>query len=184
MNSQRATHRSRARGFTLLELMATVSILGVLLAIGVPSFNEIIRNNRTAAQANELVTALNIARSEASKRGVPVTVCAADAARDACAGDAVGNWANGWLIFQDANGVAGAMDDDQDDLIQRSERVADGITLVTNNRGFVRYGRTGSLANGATVNFDLEHEDCADTNHRSIDIDPTGRVNLRKENCS
>ena len=78
------------RGFTLLELMITVAVLAILLSLGVPSFAETIRNNRVAAQTNELVTALSLARSEASKRGMPVSVCAGAAA----CGGAAGVWAS------------------------------------------------------------------------------------------
>src|SRR5690606_31096409 len=95
------------RGFTLLELMVAITVLGVLLGIGVPAFNDMIRNNRVAAQANEFTTALSLARSEAARRGMPVAVCASNAAQNACAGDDVDNWGNGWLIFSDRDGSAG-----------------------------------------------------------------------------
>src|SRR5690606_38709833 len=55
----------RAAGFTLLELMTTLIVISVLLTVAVPGFFDTIRTNRAAANANELVTALSIARSEA-----------------------------------------------------------------------------------------------------------------------
>src|SRR5687768_16683450 len=109
MNTQCATSTPRARGFTIMELMLAITVLGVLLAIGIPSFAEITRNNRTAAQTNDLVTALQIARNEASKRGLPVLVCAAANATTCAAAD-TSNWANGWLIFVDASGTADTID--------------------------------------------------------------------------
>src|SRR5690606_8981645 len=57
--------RPNAVGFTLLELLTAIAVLGVLLAIGVPAFTETIRTNRLAAQANDVVQALSMARSEA-----------------------------------------------------------------------------------------------------------------------
>jgi type IV fimbrial biogenesis protein FimT len=181
----------RSRGFTLLELMMTVAVLGVLLAIGVPSFTETIRNNRTAAQANELVLALNVARSEASKRGLPVTICAADAARTGCAGATASDWGNGWLVFLD-QGAAGTIDAGAGDVVlQTSRPVSDGLQLGSNNLGFVRFGRSGALTNAAAipvgaaaVTFGLQHEHCSGANRRVIAIDRTGRTNLTKSACT
>jgi type IV fimbrial biogenesis protein FimT len=56
-------------GFTLLELMITIAIAGILVGVAIPSFTSIITSNRLTAYANELVTALNLARNEAVKRG-------------------------------------------------------------------------------------------------------------------
>jgi type IV fimbrial biogenesis protein FimT len=81
---------SNEGGFTLLELMVVVSIAAILLGIAIPSFNATIRNNRLTAYANELVTALNVARSEAVKRGQEVVVRRTGA-----------NWENGWQVFVD-----------------------------------------------------------------------------------
>ena len=58
----------RQRGFTLLELMVTVTVLGVLLGLAVPSFTAAMRNNRIVSQNNEFIGALNYARSEAIRR--------------------------------------------------------------------------------------------------------------------
>ena len=61
---------AKSSGFTLVELMITLAIAGILVAVGIPSFNSTISSNRLTSYANELVTALNLARSEAVKRGM------------------------------------------------------------------------------------------------------------------
>jgi type IV fimbrial biogenesis protein FimT len=94
-----AGHRrapSRARGFTLLELMITISVAGVLLTVGVPSFVDLVRNNRAATNVNELLTALSIARSESIKRGWNVSVC-----RSSDGATCTGAWSDGWIAFRD-----------------------------------------------------------------------------------
>ncbi len=56
--------------------MFTITVLGILLGLAVPSFMETMRNNRLIAQNNEFIAALNLARSEALKSSGPVSVCA------------------------------------------------------------------------------------------------------------
>ena len=95
-------------GFTLIELLVTIAIAAILLTVAVPNFITFVQNNRLTAQANDLVTAFNYARSEAIKRGVRVTVCSR-LDNTTCAG--VNDWTTGWLVFVDADGdgaVAGA----------------------------------------------------------------------------
>lgn len=183
-------HLEYSSGFTLLELLTAIVVLGVLLAVGVPSFTETIRNNRTAAQTNELVTGLNIARGEAVKRSLPVTVCAADSAQAACAGATTSSWSNGWLIFVDQAGTAGVVDTG-DQILLVSPRASDGVGLTSNNLGFVRYGPTGALMNAGSatagttvVSFALQHQRCSGTNRRVLNIDRTGHANLLKVTCS
>jgi len=79
-------------GFTLVELMLTVAIIGIVLGIGLPSFQSMMINNRLTAQANSLVGALNLARSESIKRNKLVVV-----------GKTGTNWKDGWEVFQDLN---------------------------------------------------------------------------------
>ncbi len=87
------------RGFTLVELMVTVVVLAVLIAIGMPAMNGLINSNRLTAQSNELVGAIQMARSEAIKRNAPVSMCGSlDGVNCAAAGD----WAQ-WLVVLDSD---------------------------------------------------------------------------------
>ena len=67
--------KAKQAGFTLIELMFTIVVLAVLLGIGVPNFRDFVRNSRLTSAANDLLTDVNLARSEAVKRRVPVTLC-------------------------------------------------------------------------------------------------------------
>jgi type IV fimbrial biogenesis protein FimT len=83
----------RVAGFTLIELMVTLTILGILLMIGVPSFVAIQRSSELTSTANSLVAALGAARGEAMKRG-----------RSAVVVPKVGSdWTTGWTVFVDTN---------------------------------------------------------------------------------
>jgi len=105
-------------GFTLIELMVAVAVLAITLAIGVPSFRETILNNRMTTQINELVADLGFARSEAIKRGVPVTLCRRNSDGDDC--DSSAAWTNGWVVFSDRDGDGDFEDDGDTTLCETS----------------------------------------------------------------
>ena len=94
---------NRQRGFTLIELIITVAIVAILLAIGVPSFQEMMRNNRVAAHTNDRLSSLNLARSEAIKRGVRVSLCKSS---DGLSCATTGDWTQGWIVFVDTDNDA------------------------------------------------------------------------------
>ncbi len=83
-------------GFTLIELMVSITVAGILLGIAIPAFRSFLQNDRDTGQVNSLVASLGYARSEAVKRASPngITVCpsANQAACDA------GPWTEGWIV--------------------------------------------------------------------------------------
>lgn len=95
--------RSR-EGFTLLELMVVLAIAGVLLAVGIPSMTDFVRNSRITGAANDVMAALHFTRSEAVKRRLPVTLCTSTSpvtsANPTCAASA---FLTGWIVFVDTN---------------------------------------------------------------------------------
>jgi type IV fimbrial biogenesis protein FimT len=92
-------------GFTLIELMITLAIVGILLMVGVPSLKTFMQGNQLIASTNELISALHVARSEAIKLNTRVSICeSSDGAN--CA--TTGSWKNGWIVFVDGNSANGA----------------------------------------------------------------------------
>ena len=84
------------RGFTLLELVITMAVFAILLAIAVPSFRYITTSNRMSGEINDLLGAMQFARAEAIKEGQNVTICVSTD-NATCTGGAA--WNAGWIIF-------------------------------------------------------------------------------------
>jgi type IV fimbrial biogenesis protein FimT len=91
----------KAAGFTLVEIMITLIIVGILLVVGVPSLQSFLQNNRLIASTNALVSAFHVARSEAIKNNSRVSICESD---DGESCSETGSWRDGWIVFVDSNG--------------------------------------------------------------------------------
>jgi type IV fimbrial biogenesis protein FimT len=100
MNTHIATSAhgpARARGFTLVELMVTCAVGGILTAMAVPAFNNFVMDDRDVGQINSLVASFNYARSEAVKQNVAggITVCPSADGQNC---NLAGNWQLGWIV--------------------------------------------------------------------------------------
>lgn len=111
------TAQRRASGFTLLEVLVVVAIVGILSAYAVPNFMQSMNRASVTAQTSAFASAIRVARTEAIRRGRMVTLCRSDnpeAAAPACAANAGGalGWASGWVIFEDSDpaGTRGTID--------------------------------------------------------------------------
>lgn len=99
--------KMHAEGVTLIELLVALGVMATLLTLGIPAFSDFLAANRMGAAANDVVSALHLARSEAVKRRTTVVFCASDnatVAAPACSGGATP--AAGWLVFADQNADA------------------------------------------------------------------------------
>jgi type IV fimbrial biogenesis protein FimT len=170
-------------GFTLLELMVAVAVLGILLGVGVPAFREMMAANRLTSMVNEIVTAFTVARSEARKRGIPVTLCAANAQQDGCEDTA--EWNDGWIVFTDDIGTPGVVDDD-DEVLQVFPAPPAGFAVTATlptTMSYVRFQRSGAPDPPSARTLKLTRPDCSGSKARQISIASMGRVASAKVAC-
>ena len=115
-------HRVDAAGFTLIELMITIAIIGIVALFGIPAFSDFILNNRIRGQTSDFVVQLTHARLEAMRTATRVTVCPGTAS--GCAGT---HWENGWVVFVDASNPG--VKDSEDTVLGIGSALDGGNTL-------------------------------------------------------
>jgi type IV fimbrial biogenesis protein FimT len=169
------------KGFTLIELMVTLVVAAILLIVGVPSFQELIKSNRMTSRVNTFVTGLHYARSEAAKRGSRVTLC-----KSADLGNCTtsGGWEQGWILFTD-EGTAGTLDGN-DAIISAFHPEPSDVTIRGNNfvKNRISYLSSGIVepSNGTVIVCDDRIKDySADkAKARAIIISKAGRIRMAK----
>ncbi|NKB34274.1 MAG: prepilin-type N-terminal cleavage/methylation domain-containing protein [Pseudomonadales bacterium] len=120
---------NKINGFTLIELLIVVAILGTLIALATPAFRDTVEAANTNSQIKVMLTTLNLARSEAIKRGDDVHICATNDGVD-CDED---DWSEGWMVFHDANGDADGLSgsvDVGDTIVRVFDTLGAGSTMT------------------------------------------------------
>lgn len=157
----------------------TMAVITITLGVGIPLSDSLVSNNRIVTQANDFVGTLVLARSEAVKRRVPVSICASiDQATCADSTD----WSTGWIVFSDNSGIGGQLDG-TDALIHTHEALS-GSNNFTSSTSAVRYRRNGSLATTVGSVFTLEGAICNANGKRIITVMPSGYSSLDRAACS
>lgn len=146
-----------ARGFTIIELMLTLVVLGAMLAIGMPSLIKVIDGQRVKTAASDLHVSLTLARSEAIKRNATVQVVPVNAA----------DWSRGWSVTAGASVLM----------------VQDPYTSVsfTGPGAAVAYLGTGRMNSAAAVGFFIKSSAQPGVAARCVQIEPSGRPSVRMD---
>jgi type IV fimbrial biogenesis protein FimT len=169
-----------ASGFTLIELVVAMAILGILLALAAPSFRDAMMNVRLTGAANDLMTDLSIARSEAVKRDVQTAVCASNDQKT-CTGNP---WEKGWIVMVDSDG------DGQPDApgpLKVTAGITGDTTLKRTDAGGatpstrVAFGAGGMAVGGQATGSMFELCDSRKMG-RNIWVTATGRASVKVNN--
>lgn len=146
----RAPSRHVQAGYSIYDLMVTSVVAGVL-GLGAVGMNSLVQDTRMSTQINQMLGHLNLARSEAIKRGIAVTLCKTENG----AGCATGSeWHKGWIIFVDDN-VNRQIDDGE--TIIKIEQPLDAMALnfagALNHDRYVTYKPGGVVEPNGTFTF-------------------------------
>jgi type IV fimbrial biogenesis protein FimT len=167
----------RIKGVTLVELLTALAIVAILVTLATPSFNNLVLNNRNTTQVNEFVLAMSYAKSEAVKRGVPVSVCAR-ATDTACSGNK--NWENGWLVFIDSPPPRGDGTINNGDIVLQIRPPLEGTnTLRAASHSSITFQSNGFVISGSNETFNLCDLRGATYGSR-IMLSPQGWLNSQK----
>ncbi|MGC4084834.1 MAG: GspH/FimT family pseudopilin [Vicinamibacterales bacterium] len=141
---------NRERGFTLIEMMVTVSIAAVLLALAIPNMGVFVRNNRLTSAANDILHSLQLARTEAVKRGVNVVMCGTSNPDASDSAIACTNTLTGWFVFVDDNG--NWSHDSGEAVLQKRALVNSTVTVKADGDYRESYAPTGFANTAGTKN--------------------------------
>lgn len=165
----------RQNAFTLIELMISILVLLVLMAIAVPSFTDLLARNRLAGQANELLSVLQLARSEAIKQNQTIRLCKANADLDDCSAVS-GAW-SGWVLIDTASPAT----------VIRAGRF-DGRLSISADFTELRFSGQGLIRSQNNQPLNSAFELCADSaefadNGRTLTFLSGGRSSIQLSQC-
>ena len=158
--------RRSSSGFTLVEMMVTVVVMVVLLGVAVPSFRQMIANQRVKTASFDLFSALSYARSEAIKRNLPVSVRAGESVD--------GAWSTGWRIMDGAN-------------VLRSWGAISSLSVsntATGNATVLTFGSDGRMTIAAAPKLQIQPStSVTGVSSRCVQISLSGRPTTQTGGC-
>jgi type IV fimbrial biogenesis protein FimT len=168
------------QGLSLIELLITMTIAVILLAVGVPSFIEFTTSNTASSYANDLLGDLNYARSEAITRGCRVVVCKGTSTTvgSICPVDEF--WSDGWKVFEDCDNDR--IVDATSEILRVHGALSFGWTL-TGNGGvthFVSYRPVGLPSGIGTLSI---CKGIQVTSRNAVTLSKTGRARISDSGC-
>lgn len=150
-------------GLTLIELIVTLAVLSVLLAVGIPQFTGSTANSRLTTGVNRLSGDLAFARTEAVKRAIPVTVTAVN----------VSDWAGGWTTAINVSGTTN---------LRISPALTAGATITAGTASVI-FNADGRSSSAAALTFKL-CDDRAGNFGKQVTLNATGQTFLQtKQTC-
>lgn len=159
---------ARARGFTITELMITVTVLGILSAFALPSLTNFVRDQRVKTATSDVYASVIYARSEAIKRNENVALCASTTGTS-CSSST--NWATGWVVFVDADGDG--LPGPATNILKRQGALDVTLTGTGTNMSYQRDGRLAA----AVADFRLSATGVSTA--RCVRVGVSGRPNIK-----
>jgi type IV fimbrial biogenesis protein FimT len=150
-----------------------IAVLGISLAAAYPSFRTAIQNNRLTTQSNDITTMVTLARAEAVRASLPVTVCAGTETE--CTGELSDGLTVAFGALEIGDGVS--------DYIQHLPGPQFSADFST-NEFLIQFGASGFVQNGPIADFSMQIEDCKGEQRRNFQVPFSGRIRATKSVCS
>ncbi len=149
--------RRHGAGFSILELMVTITVLSVLLAIAVPSFRGVMRRNSVSSAAGNLMGDLQYARGEAATRHKFVSLCRSTDGKTCAADAATTSYEQGWLVYSydaDVDGPNQSFTPTKaDHELLRVGGLQDRVSIEATDGNVMTFGQSGlPMANAGRTN--------------------------------
>lgn len=165
-----------SKGFTLIELMVTVVVIGVVAAIAFPNFQNLIRSNRIATAHNELIGLVNLARSDAIRNNQGGAVCGSSTGTSCD-----GKWAVGMLAFSDSDGD-GAFSSGE--AVLRHTAFNSALVVAGPPNALISFDGRGRRRSGTDQDVTLRPQKCDNQPLQStMTINASGQVTTVKGPC-
>ena len=155
------------RGFTLYELLMTMLLIAVLVAIGMPAFSGTLARSRQATEINALFHAIHLARKESIRRRQVVSLCPSADGRSCLRQQ---DWSTGWILFNNADQDSPPQVDAGEFVILQ-HRVDASFRVTANRRAFTLRATYKRATNGTFVVCDRRNR----TPARALIVSYTGR---------
>jgi type IV fimbrial biogenesis protein FimT len=149
--------------------MVTIAVASIIMSVGVPGFMSFIQNSRATTHSNDIITAMNFARSEATRRGGTITVCSSS---DGVACNGGNDWSNGWIVRDPAGAV----------LRTWPER-SGGAGVVAANVAQIQFQARGSITPGAAPQLQIRTPHCTGNQGRNVNVNIAGRISVNRVGC-
>lgn len=175
----------KQNGLTLIELMVTLAVAIVLVAVGIPAFRSTTANNRAVAHSNALVTALTLSRGEAVKRGSPVAICRRPESGAVDCNTDSNDWASGWVVFDDIDN-SGTVDDGESIRVWDAPSGNPAIVALDDSATEVYsvvFGPLGTQVSAGVPTFTITNPDCFGRQVREVSVSATGQVSTERADC-
>lgn len=164
---------ARIRGFTLLELVVTVSIAAVLLGLAAPSFGAIWLDSQRSVAVNAFVHGIYLARSVALNRGHVVSICPSPDGQT-CRNQTE-DWQQGWMVFVNQDRDDPPVRDDNEPVLAVQAPWSNG-SITSNRHSYSFRPFRHAIANGTVVFCDRR----GSAEARAIIINRAGRPRVAK----
>lgn len=168
-----AIHSPRSRGFTVLELIITVSIAAVLLGLAVPSFGGMWLDSQRAVAVNAFVHGIFLARSIAVGHGHVVSICRSSDGQT-CS-NRTDNWQQGWMVFVNHDRDEPPVRDASEPVLA-VQAAGSGVSITSNRTSYSFRPYRHAVVNGTLVFCDRRGSAQA----RAIIINSAGRPRISK----